>query len=55
MIGIRHILVYGYFDVDLDIVWSAAQVNLVRLKEQIAAILHCKGNSEKSLPRDFFF
>ena len=39
MIGMRHILVHGYFEVDLDIVWNAAQVNLAQLKEQIEAIL----------------
>jgi uncharacterized protein with HEPN domain len=46
MIGMRHILVHGYFQVDLDIVWSAAQVNLVQLKEQITAILQQMGDSE---------
>ena len=46
MIGMRQILVHGYFDVDLDIVWNTAQVNLVQLKEQIADILHHMGNSE---------
>jgi uncharacterized protein with HEPN domain len=46
MIGMRHILVHGYFEVDLDIVWSAAQVNLVHLKEQITAILQPLGDSE---------
>ena len=39
MIGMRHILVHGYFEVDLDIVWNAAQVNLAQLQEQIEAIL----------------
>ncbi len=46
MIGMRQILVHGYFDVDLDIVWNAAQVNLVQLKEQIADILRQMQNSE---------
>jgi uncharacterized protein with HEPN domain len=39
MIGMRHILVHGYFEVDLDIVWNAVQVNLVQLKGQVEAIL----------------
>ncbi|OGO62570.1 MAG: nucleotidyltransferase [Chloroflexi bacterium RBG_19FT_COMBO_50_10] len=46
MIGMRHILVHGYFDVDLEIVWNAAQVNLVQLKVQIEDILRHMGNSE---------
>ena len=46
MIGMRHILVHGYFEVDLDIVWNAAQVNLVQLKEQVAAILQLMGDSD---------
>lgn len=39
MIGMRHILVHGYFDVDLDIIWNAVQDNLAQLKEQIEDIL----------------
>ena len=27
MIGMRHILVHGYFEVDLDVVWNAVQLN----------------------------
>ena len=46
MIGMRHILVHGYFEVDLDIIWSAAQSNLVQLKEQITVILQRMGDSE---------
>lgn len=39
LIGMRNILVHGYFDVDLEIVWNAAQINVARLKEQVEAIL----------------
>ena len=39
MIGMRHILVHGYFEVDAEIVWNAAQVNLAQLKQQVEAIL----------------
>lgn len=39
MIGMRHILVHGYFEVDIDIVWNAAQFNLEELKIQIEQIL----------------
>jgi uncharacterized protein with HEPN domain len=46
MIGMRHILVHGYFEVDVDIVWNAAQVNLAQLKEQVERILQQLGESE---------
>lgn len=46
MIGMRHILVHGYFEVDPEIVWNAAHVNLVQLKEQVEAILGEMGDSE---------
>ena len=39
MIGMRHVLVHGYFEVDAEIVWNAAQVNLTQLKQQVEAIL----------------
>lgn len=35
----RHILVHGYFEVDLDIVWNTVQNDLDRLKSQIESIL----------------
>lgn len=46
MIGMRHILVHGYFEVDREIVWNAAQANLAKLKEQIENILRLIGDSE---------
>lgn len=46
MIGMRHILVHGYFDIDLEIVWNAAQVNLAILKNQVENILEQMGNSD---------
>jgi uncharacterized protein with HEPN domain len=46
MIGMRHILVHGYFEVDSEIVWNTAQVNLIQLKKQITDILRHTGNSE---------
>lgn len=35
MVGMRHVLVHGYFDIDLDIVWSVIENDLSPLKEQI--------------------
>ena len=43
MIGMRHILVHGYFGIDHDIVWNAAQMNLANLTEGIEAILNSHG------------
>ena len=39
MIGMRHVLVHGYFDIDLEIVWSVLDHDLGPLKEQIQAAL----------------
>jgi uncharacterized protein with HEPN domain len=39
IIGMRHILVHGYFDLDLEIVWKAVIVDLPALKPQIEAIV----------------
>jgi uncharacterized protein with HEPN domain len=39
MIGMRHVLVHGYFEIDQDIVWSAVVFNLPVLKQQIETIL----------------
>ena len=45
LIGMRHILVHGYFEVDLDIVWNAVKNDIVKLKAQILDIVHSMGNS----------
>jgi uncharacterized protein with HEPN domain len=39
MIGMRHVLVHGYFDIDLDIVWSVIENDLGPLKGQIQAAI----------------
>lgn len=39
MIGMRHVLVHDYFDVDLEIVWDVATTNIPVLKEQISKLL----------------
>lgn len=38
MIGTRHVLVHGYFDIDLDIVWTAVDEDLPELKRQVMNI-----------------
>lgn len=37
--GMRHVLVHGYFDIDLDIVWAVVENDLPDLKRRIAAIV----------------
>jgi uncharacterized protein with HEPN domain len=39
MIGMRHVLVHGYFETNTDIVWKAVQRDLPILKVQLTAIL----------------
>jgi uncharacterized protein with HEPN domain len=39
IIGMRHILVHGYFDIDLEIVWTAVDISLPALKFQFQQIL----------------
>jgi len=39
IIGMRHILVHGYFEIDPDIVWNAITVSVPRLKSQIEQVL----------------
>jgi uncharacterized protein with HEPN domain len=38
MIGMRHVLVHGYFEIDLEIVWAAIEKDLPSLKEQIQSV-----------------
>lgn len=39
MIGMRHVLVHGYFEIDVDIVWSVIEKDLLPLKRAVAAAL----------------
>lgn len=39
IIGMRHVLVHGYFDIDLDIVWTAINVDLPELKKRVIGVL----------------
>ena len=44
MLGMRHILVHGYFEIDLDIVWAVVQKDLPELKRKLEAILRRIGD-----------
>ena len=39
MIGMRNVLVHGYFNIDLDIVWAVVENDLYVLKEKIMCAL----------------
>ena len=39
IIGMRHVLVHIYFDIDLNLVWIVVSQDLPKLKPQIQAIL----------------
>lgn len=39
IIGMRNILVHNYFDIDVEVVWSAVQNDLPKLKDQIEKLL----------------
>ena len=39
IVGMRHVLVHKYFEIDLDIVWRVVTEDLPRLKSQIRSVL----------------
>jgi uncharacterized protein with HEPN domain len=39
IIGMRNVLTHGYFEIDLDIVWSVVEHDLAALRSQLAAIV----------------
>ena len=39
MIGMRHVLVHGYFQIDLDVVWAVIEKDLSPLSESLQTIL----------------
>ena len=39
IIGMRHVLVHGYFEIDLDIVWAVIEKDLSPLGRAIEAVL----------------
>ncbi len=43
IIGMRHVLVHGYFDVDLDLVWSVVEHELAALRSVIAVMVDRPG------------
>jgi len=42
IIGMRHILVHRYFEIDQDLVWSVVVGDLPQLKQRVEAILEEK-------------
>lgn len=41
----RHVLVHGYFEVDLDLVWSVVEHELAALRGAIAPMANRLGSS----------
>lgn len=39
IVGMRHILVHSYFEIDLDVVWSTVENDLPQLKRAVAGSL----------------
>lgn len=39
IIGMRNILVHGYFDIDTDIVWNAAMCDVPQIKPAVERLL----------------
>lgn len=39
IIGMRNVLVHGYFDIDIDIVWDAASRDALELKPHVEKLL----------------
>jgi uncharacterized protein with HEPN domain len=40
IVGMRNVLIHGYFTIDNDIVWSVIENDLPKLEQQIRAWLH---------------
>jgi uncharacterized protein with HEPN domain len=38
MVAMRNVLIHGYFDIDVDLVWSVAQNDLPKLGAQVRAV-----------------
>jgi uncharacterized protein with HEPN domain len=39
MVAMRNVLIHGYFDIDVDLVWSVAQNDIPQLGAQVRAIV----------------
>ena len=52
VIGMRNILVHGYFGIDNAIVWSVVEDSLPTLKTQVTAMLQEKQNEERDTPHN---
>jgi len=47
MIGMRNVLIHGYFGVDLAVIWRTIHENLPPLRPQIARILEGTGEEDR--------
>ena len=46
IIGMRHVLVHHYFEIDADLVWSAVETELPALKTAVLAMLEEQNHSD---------
>ena len=46
MVAMRNVLIHGYFDIDVDLVWSVAQHDLPKLGAQVRAIVEAMEASQ---------
>jgi uncharacterized protein with HEPN domain len=50
IIGMRHVLVHGYFEVDLDLVWTVVEHDLAPLRRAVA-LMTADNAEETDQPR----
>lgn len=48
IMGMRHILVHDYFQIDLEIVWAVVEKELPALKEGLQNLVKSVSNTDKS-------
>jgi uncharacterized protein with HEPN domain len=39
MVAMRNVVIHGYFDIDVDLVWSVAQNDVPKVGAQVRAIV----------------
>lgn len=39
MVAMRNVLIHGYFDIDVDLVWSVAQSDIAKVGARVRAIV----------------
>lgn len=50
VIGMRNVLIHGYHQIDLDIVWSVVETDLPTLRQSIETMLRAEAPSQDGAP-----